>query len=121
MTEYNRKFLVDTLIYHHRVSNPDRCLCGWSKIGESFADHFANEYEKLVDMDRQGFDVVRTHGPNGTWVQNYVPRSETRCTCKQVILAADYSTGDMVFLSKIKNGMCHHANVLCHIVEVRND
>lgn len=45
---YNRDVMVAVLVVHQR-HRPDACLCGWSELGKSHAEHIASEYEKFID------------------------------------------------------------------------
>jgi hypothetical protein len=42
---YSRDVLILTLIYHQRA-DIDHCGCGWSKLGESHAEHVADVFEE---------------------------------------------------------------------------
>jgi sRNA-binding protein len=45
MTTYDRDVLVTVLIHHQRM-DIGGCLCGWSVLGASHAEHIADAYEK---------------------------------------------------------------------------
>lgn len=49
MTEvlYDRRALVETLIYHWPMEN-NSCLCGWAKLGRAFPEHVADVYEEFM-------------------------------------------------------------------------
>lgn len=51
---YDRKVLVDVLVYHQR-KNAQSCHCGWGTLGASHADHIADVYEASVTgvIDRE--------------------------------------------------------------------
>ena len=44
---YDRKVLVDVLVYHWRT-NTSGCGCGWSELGHSHPEHVADVYEASV-------------------------------------------------------------------------
>lgn len=41
---YDRALLVATIVYHQRASI-ERCACGWSVLGASWAEHVVDVYE----------------------------------------------------------------------------
>jgi hypothetical protein len=44
---YDRKVLIEVLIYHQR-KNVTYCMCGWSELGRSHAEHIADVYEQSI-------------------------------------------------------------------------
>jgi len=44
---YDREVLVNVLIYHQRESISG-CICGWSVLGASHAEHVADVYEAAM-------------------------------------------------------------------------
>lgn len=45
--KYDRKVLVEVLIYHWATSTSG-CGCGWAELGHSHAEHIADIYELSV-------------------------------------------------------------------------
>lgn len=46
---YDRKVLVEILVYHYRVFSNDRgCGCGWNDLGASWPEHIAAVYEESM-------------------------------------------------------------------------
>ena len=45
--KYDRKVLVEVLIYHWPTSTSG-CGCGWARLGHSHAEHVADVYEASV-------------------------------------------------------------------------
>lgn len=52
MVAYDRRSLVDTLIYHQRNDRTTGCHCGWGTrpehLGLSWAEHVADVYESVL-------------------------------------------------------------------------
>lgn len=44
---YDRKAMVHVVVYHQRHSGGS-CMCGFSKLGRSQAEHVADMYEQVV-------------------------------------------------------------------------
>lgn len=44
---YRRDVLVDVVVHHGRESIRG-CTCGWSKLGQSWAEHVADVYESAA-------------------------------------------------------------------------
>lgn len=44
---YNRKVLVEILVYHYRT-NSSGCGCGWGELGKSHPEHVADVYEESI-------------------------------------------------------------------------
>jgi hypothetical protein len=44
---YDRERLVTVLIYHQQT-NTSGCICGWGRLGHSWAEHVADVYEDKV-------------------------------------------------------------------------
>jgi len=53
-TVYVRQTLCEVLIAHQRLVGITACACGWSDQRGSFADHIADEYEKLGSIGLAG-------------------------------------------------------------------
>lgn len=47
MTPADRYRLIDTLIHHQRTG-PSGCHCGWGALGESHAEHVADQYDEAL-------------------------------------------------------------------------
>jgi hypothetical protein len=47
---YNRKVLVEVLIYHWPTSTSS-CFCGWAELGHSHPEHVADIYETTIAYD----------------------------------------------------------------------
>lgn len=67
MTTYDRRRLVDVLVYHQRATS-QHCACGWGKLGASHAEHVADVYEQTVRLEGQeeGDDPARVRSEWGS-------------------------------------------------------
>lgn len=45
--KYDREVFITILIAHQRMEDC-MCLCGWGRIGLSFAEHLVNMYENEI-------------------------------------------------------------------------
>ena len=88
---YDRARLVQVLVHHQRHT-PAECLCGWSELGASHAEHIADAYERVIEADMVALIVAviereggRPGGSLHSWRCEWPQTGDPPCDCVEQV------------------------------------